>query len=129
MKGFSSECIALKVDVLKEWKIYCLQVHKCVPASFSPEIVQARTVKGLIYLSSEFMFAPKRNNTLFHFSLCLDSCFSVSAASVLICTLMVVFCSFFLQELFGMDCLHKYSWTKVGGCHSNIYSCSYETVL
>ena len=37
MKGFSSDFIALKVDVLQDWKIYCLQVRPCIfqPRNFT----------------------------------------------------------------------------------------------
>ena len=37
MKGFSSNFIALKVDVLKDRKIYCLQAHPCIfqPGNFT----------------------------------------------------------------------------------------------
>ena len=37
MKGFSSKHVALKVDVLKDWKIYCFQAHPCIfqPRNFT----------------------------------------------------------------------------------------------
>ena len=41
----------------------------------------------------------------------------------------VDFDEFSFQELFGMDGLHKYSWTKVGERQNKIPACNYETVL
>ena len=29
-KDFHKKCIALKADVLQDWKIYCLQAHPCI---------------------------------------------------------------------------------------------------
>ena len=46
MKLFLSKCIALEVDVLKDWKIHCRCRH--VRASFSLEILQSGAVKGLM---------------------------------------------------------------------------------
>ena len=42
--GLSSKRIALKGDVLQDRKIHCF---RCVRASFSPEILQAGSMKGL----------------------------------------------------------------------------------
>ena len=50
MKGLSSRGIALKVDVLQDQKIYCCR-H--VRAAFSPELLQAGTVKGLSTVHTE----------------------------------------------------------------------------
>ena len=44
MKGFSSKCIALKIDMLSDWKMYCFQ---CTHATFSLETLHAGAVKGL----------------------------------------------------------------------------------
>ena len=45
MNAFLSKCTVLKVDLLQDHQIYCLQV--CLCTLFSPEIVQAGAVKGL----------------------------------------------------------------------------------
>ena len=42
VKGLVSECTVLKIDLLWDYPIYCLQVY------FSSEILQAGAVKGLI---------------------------------------------------------------------------------
>ena len=44
MKGLSSKCIALRVDVIQNQKIYRLQGCPC---TFSPQVLQAGAVKGL----------------------------------------------------------------------------------
>ena len=46
VKGFLSKCSVLKVDVLYDRQIYCLEACMCAP--FSPEILQAGVEKGLI---------------------------------------------------------------------------------
>jgi len=46
VKGFLSKCTVLKVDLLYDHQIYRFQA--CMSAIFSPEILQARAVKGLI---------------------------------------------------------------------------------
>ena len=51
MKGFSSKRIVLKVDVIWSQKIDCLQGFPC---TFSPGILQAGAVKGLI-LTTDFV--------------------------------------------------------------------------
>ena len=48
VKGFLSKCIVLKVDLLQDHQIHCLQA--CMCALFSPEILQAGAVKGLNYI-------------------------------------------------------------------------------
>ena len=45
VKGFLSKCTVLKVDLLQDHKIYCLQACMCAP--FSPEMSHAAAVKGL----------------------------------------------------------------------------------
>ena len=49
MKEFQSKCSVLTVDLLQYYQIYCLQT--CMYAHFSPEILQAGAVKGLIFLA------------------------------------------------------------------------------
>ena len=46
MKGFLSKCVVSKADLLQGRHMYCLQA--CMCAHFSPEILQAVAVKGLI---------------------------------------------------------------------------------
>ena len=46
MKRFSLKCIALKLDVIGAENILC--ACRRVRASFSPEVLQAGAVKGLI---------------------------------------------------------------------------------
>ena len=50
MKGFLSKRTVLKAGVLQDHQTYCLQ--ECMCEIFSPEILQAGTVKGLISKSS-----------------------------------------------------------------------------
>ena len=45
VKGFLPKCTVLKVDLLQDHQIYCLEA--CMCALFSPEISQAGAVKGL----------------------------------------------------------------------------------
>ena len=46
VKGFLPKCTALKVDLLQDYQIHCLQA--CMCALLSQKILQAGVVKGLI---------------------------------------------------------------------------------
>ena len=56
MKGFPSKCAVLKLDLLYDHQVCCLQA--CMCALFSPEILQAVAVKGLINSSTDCSFLP-----------------------------------------------------------------------
>ena len=45
VEGFLSKCTVLKVDLLQDHQIYCLEA--CMCELFSPGILQAVAVKGL----------------------------------------------------------------------------------
>ena len=45
MKGFAPKCTVVKVDMLQDRKIVCLEAYVWAP--FSPEMLLAAAVKGL----------------------------------------------------------------------------------
>ena len=62
VKGFLAKCTVLKVDLSSDCHIHCLQA--CMRAIFSPEILQAGAVKGLmLYFWCIFYFSVLFFNT------------------------------------------------------------------
>ena len=47
VKGFLSKCAVLKVDLLQDHQVYCLEA--CTGALLSPENLQAGAVNGLMF--------------------------------------------------------------------------------
>ena len=56
MKGFPSKCTVLRLDLLYDHQVCCLQACTC--ALFSPEMLQVVAVKGLINSSIDCSFLP-----------------------------------------------------------------------
>ena len=70
VKGFAPKCIALKADVLLDWKIYCLQVRLCI---FQPRNITGWGSEGVnlthslqlgLYTTSSPKWLPANKRTI-----------------------------------------------------------------